>query len=103
MTINPVEEISFGDVSHKKEQAESSLVEAAISERIFGQGTSANLARMTAGAPGLVVSAVLESPVAVQEGASRNRRKLSFELAPGYAAMRLEVRRGDLVLPRDAS
>ena len=50
LLVDPADEIVIGDIAHEQEQAVRHLVEAAVPQRVAGQGAGVDVARLRAGA-----------------------------------------------------
>ena len=63
LLIDPADEIVIGDIAHEQEQAVRHLVQAAVAQRVAGQGAGVDVAGLGARVGPFVVSAVVEPPV----------------------------------------
>ena len=63
LLVDPADEIAIGNIPHEQEQAVRHLVEAAVPQRMAGQGAGVDVAGLRARVGPFVVSAVVEPPV----------------------------------------
>jgi hypothetical protein len=95
LVINPAHEIVIGDVPHEQEQAVRHLVEAAVPQRVAGQGAGLDLAGLRTRARPLVVPAIVEPPVPAKLRACWVSRQRFGNLRPAGTAVLGYVPRGD--------
>ena len=75
--VDPTNQIACRHVPDEQEQAVGGLVEPAIAQAMRGQGTVWQVLGLGAGARALVVSAVVEMPVALKLGAGSGAARQS--------------------------
>ena len=63
LLVDPADEIVIGNVAHEQEQAIRHLVEAAVPQRMAGQGAGIDVGRLRARMGPLMVPAVIKPPV----------------------------------------
>jgi hypothetical protein len=82
LPVDPADQVGIGNVANEQEQRAGHLVEPTVAQLLGRQGTSVDVIRLCTCPAHLVISTVVEVPIAFELGASGTGGKLAVDVGP---------------------